>query len=254
MATTSFNIKHKLHQIKVNTFNIIVHQRINLPSSVGIEISAACNRRCYYCPQSIEPMKQQIIEPKVFSQFIDRVREYRWRGMVGLTKYNELALVPNSEEYVRRVAEAGARPVIFTNGDFPDTIVKWIDAGAFRVHVTQHPPEKDNWAEKLEPVRKKYPFRVTVRKLPWIHNQAGKLMTVGDRFDVCYQANGLSINIDGTVSMCCLDYSRAYLVGDIMKQSFDEVWNGDRFKAIRERVTKGIPATRLCGGCLTIRP
>ena len=40
----------------------------------------------------------------------------------------------------------------------------------------------------------------------------------------------LSINSDGTVSLCFLDRSHAMLLGDLKKESFKDIWNGELLK------------------------
>jgi radical SAM protein with 4Fe4S-binding SPASM domain len=231
-------------------FNVLVHRRIDLPSAIGLEVSTACNRRCHYCPQSVSPHKQSVVSPEVWELFVHRLAEYRWRGAVALTKYNELSLVPKSWNYVAHVANLGCRPVLFSNGDKPDVVERWVEAGAFRVRVTQHPPEKPGWHEAIEAVRRRHPRVVKVAKLQWLHNQAGRVDT-GERMDSCRNAHGISVNVDGTVSMCCLDYESEHIVGDIRRQSFKEIWDSQEHKRVRKLVVRGIPATELCKTCLT---
>ncbi len=45
---------------------------------------------------------------------------------------------------------------------------------------------------------------------------------------MCWRPKGdpLWVNVDGTVSACCRDYHGDLVVGDIMKQSYDEILNG----------------------------
>ncbi len=231
------------------TFNVIVHGRIDLPSAIGLETSTACNRRCHYCPQSVAPHKQKIVDADIWHLFLRRLEEFRWRGAVALTKYNEFSLVPNSWNYVAALRDRGCRPVLFSNGDRPEVIERWVEAGAFRVRVTEHPPFRPEWAERIEEVRRRHPRVVKVARLQWLHNQAGRIET-GERMDYCYNAHGISVNHDGTVSMCCLDYENEHLVGDIRRQSFAEIWRSPRHRAVREKVVRGVPATPLCSTCL----
>lgn len=242
-------INQLIHRAKLKTFNFLVHRRIDIPGSIGIEISTACNRRCHYCPQSVEPKKQKIIEKNVWEVFKIRIKEYKWKGATSIIKYNEPSLAPDSDRYVRELRELGCRPIIFSNGDKPDVVRKWCEAGAFSVIITEHPPKKEYWLEKLLEVQRDYPTKIRIKKLSWIHNQAGKVE--GERFDKCYNADGLSINIDGSVSMCCVDYNSDYIMGDILNQSFHDIWNNENFRGIRQKVIKGIPATEMCKNCLT---
>lgn len=43
----------------------------------------------------------------------------------------------------------------------------------------------------------------------------------------------LSINWDGTVSACCGDYDKLFVVGDLEKQSLEDIWKGEQMEEIR---------------------
>jgi len=51
---------------------------------------------------------------------------------------------------------------------------------------------------------------------------------------VCPQPfKGLAVNFDGTVSVCCVDWSHGTLVGDLKKESIIEIWNGPKLREFR---------------------
>jgi len=49
----------------------------------------------------------------------------------------------------------------------------------------------------------------------------------------------LSINFNGTVSVCCVDWSHGTLIGDLNNESFHDIWNGNRLKDFRMLHLKG---------------
>ena len=49
----------------------------------------------------------------------------------------------------------------------------------------------------------------------------------------------LTVNFDGSVSVCCVDWSHGTLVGDLKNQTFSEVWNGERLREFRILHLKG---------------
>jgi MoaA/NifB/PqqE/SkfB family radical SAM enzyme len=52
--------------------------------------------------------------------------------------------------------------------------------------------------------------------------------------NVCpYLFYSLSINSDGTVSMCFLDWEHKRILGDMDGQSFESIWNGEILRALR---------------------
>ncbi len=66
--------------------------------------------------------------------------------------------------------------------------------------------------------------------------------------------NLLCINNDGTVSCCCVDYKRELVVGDIKKQTLDEIWKGDKMKYFRKmaRQKKYEKIATTCAACTSI--
>lgn len=243
-----FTIEMRWHRAKVQLFNIAIHRRINLPDAIGMETSTACNRRCVYCPQSILPQKQKLIEERMWRIFIFRLKELRWKGLTAITKYNEPSLHPDSVRFVSDLRQIGCRPMIFTNGDRPNVIEDWVLAGARRIIITEHPPFRDGWRDKIEPLSEKYPKVIKLSRLSTIYNQAG--LVIGEKMERCYSAHGLSVNIDGSVSMCCVDYKSENLIGHIEKESLQEIWDSPKHVDIRRKVIRGIPATKLCRECL----
>lgn len=43
----------------------------------------------------------------------------------------------------------------------------------------------------------------------------------------------LAVNCNGTVSVCCVDWSRQTVVGDLKKETLRQVWNGEKMRAFR---------------------
>lgn len=56
----------------------------------------------------------------------------------------------------------------------------------------------------------------------------------GDLADACqYPFTTLSINPDGTVITCCVDWSRRTLVGNVNQESLYDIWNGNALRELR---------------------
>jgi radical SAM protein with 4Fe4S-binding SPASM domain len=62
----------------------------------------------------------------------------------------------------------------------------------------------------------------------------------------------MTILWDGTVVPCCFDFFQSYPVGNITKQSVDEIWNGDPMKKLRSSMMDKTytSVNSLCDGCL----
>jgi radical SAM protein with 4Fe4S-binding SPASM domain len=69
--------------------------------------------------------------------------------------------------------------------------------------------------------------------------------------EVCpYIFYSLSINSNGKVSLCFLDWSREMIVGDLKTRSFKEIWNGDELLTYRKmHLQKKRKSHAICSAC-----
>jgi MoaA/NifB/PqqE/SkfB family radical SAM enzyme/SAM-dependent methyltransferase len=61
-----------------------------------------------------------------------------------------------------------------------------------------------------------------------------------------------SIDVDGSVMVCCSSYDRKYDFGNILATPFDEIWNGPLYRAAREYLEAGTvtsPVSTICHIC-----
>lgn len=69
--------------------------------------------------------------------------------------------------------------------------------------------------------------------------------------DTCpYIFYSMSVNADGLVSACFLDWSRKLIVGDVRKQTLREIWNSKEFNVLRLQNLEGRRADNsMCAQC-----
>lgn len=120
------------------------------------------------------------------------------------------------------------------------------------------PAEFDKFYRDFEPIA----THIAVEKLMgWSYSEV-KDFTLGtkpDTYDglplvqkkVCaYPFYVMTVNADGSVSMCGNDWSHGTVVGDIKTLSLQEIWNGDALFEFRKLLLEGRRAeNRACGNC-----
>ncbi len=57
---------------------------------------------------------------------------------------------------------------------------------------------------------------------------------------------------NGDVVLCCVDWERTTILGNLSNQSLYDIWNSERFMEIRRRYLHGDLDGLLCKGCLTL--
>jgi radical SAM protein with 4Fe4S-binding SPASM domain len=69
--------------------------------------------------------------------------------------------------------------------------------------------------------------------------------------DVCpYIFYGYSVNADGLVSSCFLDWGRKLIIGDVRTESMKAIWNSDKMNALRLQHLEGKRRENsVCGNC-----
>lgn len=69
--------------------------------------------------------------------------------------------------------------------------------------------------------------------------------------DVCpYIFYGCSVNADGLVSSCFLDWQRKLIIGDVRYHGLKEIWNSDKMNALRLQHLEGRRRENsVCGNC-----
>lgn len=59
----------------------------------------------------------------------------------------------------------------------------------------------------------------------------------------------LSVNYDGTINHCCIAWAGEFVCGNILEQPISEIWNNERFFAVRQKLLRGQRDFGTCAGC-----
>ena len=58
------------------------------------------------------------------------------------------------------------------------------------------------------------------------------------------------INAFGKAILCCSDYKFEVVMGDVNKESLEDIWNGKKYKEYRNKLKKGTrEGLKLCKVC-----
>lgn len=244
---------HTVHILALKTWVALKHWKLGLPTGIGIATTTACNRRCHYCPQSKNPTKQQIIAPRVWTTFVERLQDVRWRGVTSITFYGEPSLDEYAVDRVASLAAIGCWPLIFTNGDRPEFIERVVRAGARRVVVTEHPPYTPEWQQKVYPIARRYPRVVDLKKLDqiiWRPTERTPIRVNDEDIHTCRWSHSMSITPAGDVMSCCMDYDMVTNQGSILTEGLWDIWFKPEFRALRRLADTGQPNALACKKCL----
>jgi len=81
-------------------------------------------------------------------------------------------------------------------------------------------------------------------------NENGLFSIKNELLNHCWKMwNSCVITWDGKVLPCCFDKDAHYVMGDLSKQSFKEIWNSDEYKNFRSSLLRSRSEIEMCRNC-----
>jgi radical SAM protein with 4Fe4S-binding SPASM domain len=81
-------------------------------------------------------------------------------------------------------------------------------------------------------------------------NASGKYEIKNELLDHCWKMwNSCVITWDGKVVPCCFDKDAKYVLGDLNKNTFHEIWYGEKYDNFRRRLLKSRKEIDICRNC-----
>jgi 2-deoxy-scyllo-inosamine dehydrogenase (SAM-dependent) len=226
-------------------------------SMVEVEISTACNRTCWYCPNSVPELRrsQQLMQESVFERLLSELRWIEFCGRISYHLYNEPLLHPQVCNIVACVTKElpGVRQVLYTNGDLLTNALhsKLTQLGIARFIVTSH---------DSQPIKERDNQIVLLPSMLNLTNRGGtvlKKQTKAVKWPLsapCYAPSSmLIVTISGDVILCYEDAERTVQLGNIVKKSLEDIWFSKRFISIRRALSSGDRnAESVCSRCSNV--
>ena len=250
---------HTLRNI-IKIRNLLWLHKTDMFYRVGIETTNECNRRCSYCPMSLDKnFVKKVMKKELFYKIIKELKQIKFKGEICLVVYGEPLLDKRIEGFVRYVnKQLNIKPHFFTNGDFL-TIYKFrklINCGLKIMIIAQHGKVQSKNLERFFKQATKEDLKYVrfdkVSEDSCLVSRSGidvKNKMFMSRF--CRSPSSLiPIRADGIISLCCNDYFNEVIQGDVNKQSLIEIWNNPINKRRRIELSKGILTPNLCKVCV----
>jgi len=195
----------------------------------------------------------------VFVKVLERLKEIDYSCIVDYSLYNEPLLDERLPEFVKLTKEALPKSIvrIYTSGDYlvPELAQTLIDAGVSVFSVTQHDRDEKVFMRKMQPLINQFPGHIMLNCLHDVPlcNRGGAIEVENPQIiDKCPTADGnLTITYTGDVLLCCNDYFRQHVFGNIMEESIRDIRKKENFSRIRKEVRKGIVKLDICKRCFS---
>lgn len=228
--------------------------------AVAVEINAACNRRCRYCPNHDHPRAEAYLDSGLVHKVVGELKGAGFRGRFAFNLYNEPLLdarLPGFVAHVRRELP-GAFILIDTNGDLLtrplwDTLRA---AGLDFANITQHDGKIGGHIREIVDAAGPEGVRhLCVSTSVEINNRAGLVrarpVPAPTLKRVCPRPfSQLCVTHEGKGVLCCNDYPGAVALGDVRRETVSALWGGRVLRHYRRHLLLGNRSRlKLCGRC-----
>jgi len=222
---------------------------------IAFELSNLCNYSDIHagkCPIS-EIKGKKILSEEIVYQVLKSCQKYDYRGYIAFDVYNEPLIDPRLMMFIKKTKEMlpKATVVIQSNGFYFDqTLANELEKnGVGLIRVSAYTPEEK---ERLEQIKLNIPYKVTPIILDGrieIYAESEKNLNK----PCLAPLNEILVTHDAKVLLCCWDWKRQNVFGDLKQQSLEEILLSPKIRETYERLSKGDRFLDICKRCVHSR-
>lgn len=232
---------------------------------IHIETVNYCNGKCTFCPISKTNREIKYMPKEVLERVLSEIKRINFSGRVIMHGLNEPFVDPRASMIIRKIKEAAphCKIQVTTNGKLLSyekffEIKDFVDIMFINVYSEDLSiPEEIqkiiayvNANPKYLDVVSVYPRHDTdILCQHGSYGDCGRTKFIALKTPCLNQFSILTILHNGNVVPCLTDYEERYVLGNIMQESFEEVWYGEKFTKHRNLAAKGRHECELCTNC-----
>lgn len=258
------------NRILIKDYSIQLKSRMPLFKFIEIETYNRCNGICNFCPVSIqnETRIERKMTNELFEKIINELKKLKYDGSICLFSNNEPFMddrIIDFQKYARRLLP-DAHFYLYTNGtlltiDKFKSIIDYLDELIIDNYnqqlllipmiqkIVDYCKDDEELKKKVTIVLRK-PKEILTSRGGDSPNKSLNEFEFGD--DSCvYPFMQMIVRPDGKVSLCCNDPLGKYSLGDLNEQTLEEIWYGELYNAIRNKIILGRKNLDKCNRCDT---
>lgn len=193
---------------------------------VCVEISTYCNRKCRYCPNKDYETPKEYMSWDIFKCAIEQLKNIKYTGIIQYHLFNEPLFDERLADFVRYTSAnlPKATQVLISNGDLLniEKAKELSKAGINKFVVTVHDINPEKNLERLKPLKEflKEKMRLQTSNELYLANRGGAVDIENEKrktnFKKCPDIRTLIITHNGDIILCCQDYFKKYVMGNII--------------------------------------
>ena len=229
-----------------------------IPSVVEVNVSGTCNRTCVFCPRSDPgyPDVKEFVSPDLLEKLSKQLGEVGFKGIFLFSGFGEPMLAKNIFDLIALVHRnlPDSRVEMVTNGDTLNEkqLRRLFNSGLSTLLISVYDGKED--ADKFEAMCRSEnltddQFVIRHRYRPpeedygiTLNNRGGTMgnaehprasLTKALATPCYYPHYTFFMDYQGDVAPCCHDWGKKLILGNMEKQSFQEIWLSDKWQQIR---------------------
>ncbi len=261
--------KHfKLSEKNKNIFDSLVVIEINL--------TELCNRKCVFCPRvdpEVFPNRNLHMDLKLTKKIATNLKKINYKGRLSFSGFGEPLLTKNLLEHLKIFREELKENNLETNtnGDKlnPNVIKNLFKSGLTNLYINAY--DGPHQIEKFEKMIKESginkdnffirPHWEGYHK-DWglfLNNRSGMVKLAENEYlkpvskeikrKCFYPFYKMFIDFDGRVLFCSNDWGRINIVGNVNKESIEEIWLGEKLNYFRKKLSNEDRSNKPCNTC-----
>ena len=272
-ADTFLEYRRKQEQVHLNRIKGSTNP---LDAIITIELNTTelCNRKCIFCPRfaaDVYPNRNLNMSVEVAEKIAKHLADANYTGRISFSGYSEGLLNKSFADIVFTFRKHLKDNLLEcnTNGDVLGTRVNPQDlynSGLDMLYINMYdgPDQADHFLKIMEEAgvsKRKFSLRAHYNLKDYglkLNNRSGVIDWIGfEDHDIeelkgkpChYPFYKMFVDWNGDVLFCSNDWGKERKIGNIAKQTLEEVWMADDMKEIRQRLKHGDRSQSPCDKC-----
>jgi hypothetical protein len=219
--------------------------------AVFFELSNICNysKQHRKCPAH-HVKKRKVLSSSIYIRTINELSEIQFSGVISFHRYNEPMMDPRLSSFLAYAKQKLPDPYlrVYTNGyyltqeivdDLSKAGMNWLEVSAY----------SNKEYERFLQLNVSIPYMVFESKLDdriILYDKNEKNLRLP-----CFSIiNDCTINCEGKLVLCCLDWKNNHCLADLNKTSLKAALNTDKIRKIFFDLTEGSRTLHLCKRCV----
>lgn len=264
-------LEHRKKQEKAFMEQIDPSDPLSSLLSVEINTTELCNRKCVFCPRydkDVYPNRNLNMTVETAELIGKNLNVNNYKGKISFSGFSENFINKKFVDIVAKLREYLPDSLFEcnTNGDFvtEDYVRKLYDAGLNLLYINLY--DGIDQIEKFDKIMKpfdkeKYKYRAHYSQADYglnLNNRGGSITWLGMDEQSVEELEGkpchypfykMFVDWNGDVIFCSNDWQKEIKVGNMTKQTLEEVWLGEKLNIERRRLIKGDRSKSPCNKC-----